>query len=79
MQADTATKTEQKAEALAKMKANPRVAAIRVAAPQDCLKGLSIQGVYAKDDHIPELPVKSCSRPGGCICTYEPVLNTIYP
>jgi hypothetical protein len=75
MQADTA----EKANTLARLKANPRVSAIRVAAPQDCRKGLSIQGVYDKDGEIPELPVKSCSRPGGCICTYEPVLNTIHP
>ena len=68
-----------KAETLARLKANPRVSAIRVASPQDCLKGLSIQGVYDKRGEIPELPVKSCSRPGGCICTYEPILNTIHP
>ena len=79
MEMDITSRTEQKAETLARLIANPRVASIRVAAPHDCLKGLSLQGVYAKDDQIPELPVKSCSRPGGCICTYEPVLNTIYP
>jgi len=71
-------RTEQKALMLERMRANPRVAQIRLAAPEDCLVGLSIQGVYDKED-VPSLPRKECSRPGGCICTYEPVLNTIYP
>jgi len=75
---DLAYKVEQKAKMLERMRANPRVAHIRLAAPDDCLLGLSIQGVYDKD-HVPVLPRKECSRPGGCICTYEPVLNTIYP
>ena len=79
MEADIANRTEQKAKTLARLKANSRVSEIRVAAPHDCQKGLSLQGVYAKDDQIPDLPVRSCSRPGGCICTYEPVLNTIHP
>lgn len=79
MQVNAAEKAKQKGEVLARLQANQRVSAIRLAAPHDCRKGLSLQGVYQKDDQIPELPVKSCSRPGGCICTYEPVLNTIYP
>ena len=79
MNVNPITRKNQKAEILARLKANPRVSTIRVAAPHDCLKGLSIQGVYDKDGEIPVLPVKECSRPGGCICTYEPVLNTIHP
>jgi hypothetical protein len=54
------------------------VLTIRVAAPQECNVGQSVQGVYSKED-APELPVKGCSRPGGCICTYEPVLDEIFP
>ena len=73
-----ANRTEQKALMLERMRANSRVAQIRLAAPEDCLFGLSIQGVYDKES-VPDLPRKECSRPGGCICTYEPVLNTIYP
>ena len=79
MNVNSITSADQKAEILARLIANSRVANIRVAAPHDCLKGLSIQGVYDKDGQIPVLPVKECSRPGGCICTYEPVLNTIHP
>jgi hypothetical protein len=75
---DLSFKTEEKAKMLERMRANPRVAHVRVAAPDDCLFGLSIQGVYEKDN-VPPIPRKECSRPGGCICTYEPVLNTIYP
>lgn len=71
-------KTTEKAEMLARLRQNPRVARIRLAAPDDCLFGLSIQGVYDKDN-VPSIPRKECSRPGGCICTYEPVLDTIYP
>jgi len=75
---DLVYKIEEKDEMLARMRANPRVAHIRLAAPDDCLFGIGIQGVYEKDN-VPSLPRKECSRPGGCICTYEPVLNTIYP
>lgn len=75
---DLAMKTEEKAKMLKRMQENPRVAKIRVAAPEDCRFGLSIQGVYDKDS-VPVIPRKECSRPEGCICTYEPVLNTIHP
>lgn len=78
MKIDLAYQTEQKANMLARMRTNPRVAHIRLAAPEDCLFGLTIQGVYDKEN-VPSIPRKECSRPGGCICTYEPVLNTIYP
>ena len=75
----TAETTVKHAETLTRLKANSRVESIRVASPHDCRKGLSLQGVYQKTDQIPALPVEGCSRPGGCICSYEPVLNTIYP
>lgn len=78
MKIDLSFKIEEKAKMLERMRANPRVAHVRVAAPDDCLFGLSIQGVYEKDN-VPPIPRKECSRPDGCICTYEPVLNTIYP
>jgi hypothetical protein len=79
MEDHIAAQTTKKTDSLARLKANSRVDSIRVASPPDCLKGLSLQGVYRKTDQIPALPVKGCSRPGGCICSYEPVLNTIYP
>jgi hypothetical protein len=71
-------KTEQQKEALARLKDNPRVTMIRVAAPQECSRGQQLQGAYPKED-VPALPGKGCSRPGGCICTFEPVLDEIYP
>jgi len=78
MKVDLTDTAEQRAQMLARMQANPRVSKIIVAAPDDCQFGLSIQGTYDKDD-VPVVPRKECSRPGGCICTYEPVLNTIFP
>ncbi|MGD8455803.1 MAG: hypothetical protein PVF83_05400 [Anaerolineales bacterium] len=71
-------RTEQQKEILARLKANPRVRMIRVAAPPDCSHGQQLQGVYPKEN-VPPLPGEGCSRPGGCICTYEPVLEEIYP
>lgn len=70
--------TTEKAEILARLRENPRVTRIRLAAPDDCQFGLSIQGAYDKDN-VPAVPRKECSRPNGCICTYEPILDTIYP
>ena len=71
-------KTKQQSDILTKLRANPRVRMIRVASPEDCNVGQSIQGVFTKED-APELPIKGCSRSGGCICAYEPVLDDIYP
>lgn len=71
-------KKKEQAEILQRLRDNPRVAKVRVSAPKDCNVGQSVQGVFDKED-VPELPVKGCSRPGGCICNYEPVLNDIFP
>lgn len=73
-----AYKAKQQSEQLAKLRANPRVELIRVAGPDDCSTAQTVQGVYSKLE-VPMLPVEGCSRPGGCICTYEPVLKEIYP
>ncbi len=78
MKIDLTYRAKEKAAMLKRMQENPRVSAIRLAAPEDCPFGLTIQGTYDKDS-VPELPREECSRPGGCICTYEPVLNTIHP
>lgn len=78
MKIDLTYKAEQKAQMLARLQANPRVTKIVLAAPDDCQFGLSIQGTYDKDK-VPAVPRKECSRPGGCICTYEPFLDTIFP
>jgi hypothetical protein len=71
-------KIQQQEDILAHLRKNPRVRMIRVAAPKDCRRGQQLQGVYDKEN-VPALPGKGCSRPGGCICTYEPVLEDIYP
>ena len=78
MKIDLAYRTQEKADMLKRMQENSRISAIRLAAPENCQLGLSIQGTYDKDN-VPVVPRKECSRPGGCICTYEPVLNTIHP
>ena len=78
MKIDLNYRAEEKAKMLKRLQENPRVSAIILAAPDDCRFALSIQGTYDKDK-VPSLPRKECSRPGGCICAYEPVLNTIHP
>lgn len=78
MSGHVAYKAEQQAANLEKLRANPRVELVRVAGPADCSTAQTVQGVYRKDD-VPQLPVEGCSRPNGCICAYEPVLNDIYP
>ena len=71
-------KREQQADILARLKANPRTTVVRVAAPEQCNVGQSVQGVYSKED-APVLPIEGCSLENGCICTYEPILEDIYP
>lgn len=78
MSYDLAYKQSQQQQVLEKLRANPRTNNIRLAAPKDCSLGQSIQGVYDKGD-VPELPHRGCSRPGGCICSYVPVIIDIYP
>ena len=72
------TRHAQMKAALEKLRANPRVLKIRISAPEDCALGQSLQGVY-EGGQAPHLPVEGCARPGGCICTYEPILGEIYP
>lgn len=78
MRDHVAYKSEQQAEVLERLRVNPRVDLIRVAGPPDCNTAQTVQGVYSKNS-APHLPVPGCSRPDGCICAYEPVLNDIYP
>ncbi len=75
---DLTYRHDQQAKILARLRANPRTHLIRLSAPKDCSVGQSKQGVYKKDE-VPELPLKGCSRPGGCICSYNPVIEDIYP
>jgi hypothetical protein len=69
---------EQRLIELENLSSNPRVTHIHIAAPEDCILGQSIQGTYSPGD-VPDLPVEGCSRPGGCICAYLPVLTEIFP
>jgi hypothetical protein len=78
MEDTLAYKEKQQAEFLVELRANPRINLIRVATPGDCSMAGTVQGVYHKDE-VPELPVEGCSRPGGCICTYEPIVEEIVP
>lgn len=67
------------AVALARLRASPRVARIRlVVAPDCCPACLAVEGTYEKD-HVPELPVRGCSHALGCRCFYAPALSEIYP
>lgn len=74
----TEYRTQLLGKALAELRANPRVELVRVAGPEDCSTAQTVQGVYSKLE-VPMLPVEGCSRAGGCICNYEPVLKEIYP
>lgn len=78
MSNDPEYKIKEQADILLRLRKNSRVSEVRISAPKDCNVGQSVQGVYEKDE-VPELPVRGCSRPGGCICNYEPVLNDIFP
>ena len=73
-----AYKSKEQSEALERLRANPRVELIRVAGPEDCSTAQTVQGAYSKNE-VPGLPIAACSRKGGCICAYGPVLNDIYP
>ena len=72
------TVSKEHQETLIRLKTNARISHIRVAAPKECELGQSIQGVYNKDA-VPSLPIEGCSRPGGCICRYEPVIRELFP
>lgn len=65
--------------ALKRLQSNPRVRAIRISVGEDaCPACEQMQGVYPKDQ-VPRLPVEGCSQSAGCRCTYEPLLDEIYP
>ena len=67
------------AMALKHLQANPRVTKIRVVVANDCCPVCqSNEGVYDKDK-VPPLPTPGCSHHNGCRCTYEPILDQIYP
>jgi hypothetical protein len=64
---------------LKKFQANPRVSLVRIAVAEDaCSSCQSSRRTYPKDQ-VPALPHEGCSHEHGCRCTYQPVLNQMYP
>jgi hypothetical protein len=58
---------------------NPRVSSIRINVAGDaCPLCYESRGTFDKDA-VPALPHEGCSHAMGCRCTYEPILNEIYP
>lgn len=58
---------------------NPRVTSVRISvAAGACPLCYEARGTFSKDA-VPHLPHEGCSHQFGCRCTYEPVLNEIYP
>ncbi len=67
------------AVALKHFRENLRVTAVRINSAGDaCPLCADSRGTFPKDD-VPALPHEGCSHEYGCRCTYEPVLNDIYP
>lgn len=67
------------AVALRQYKENPRISLIRInVAGDSCPLCYESRGTFEKDQ-VPTLPHEGCSHARGCRCTYEPVLNEIYP
>jgi hypothetical protein len=68
-----------RAMALKKYAANPRVKYVRIVVSHDaCPACREMEGAYDKDS-APPLPVEACSHPQGCRCFYLPFLTEIYP
>lgn len=62
------------AVALKRLRANPRVSAIRVTVAHDaCPHCYELLKTFPKDQ-VPALPHPGCSHENGCRCFYEPVL-----
>lgn len=71
--------TSPAAQALERMKANPRVKYIVIVVPEDaCPACQNLTGTYPKDQ-VPRLPIEECSHPLGCRSFYLPYLDEIFP
>ncbi len=71
--------TSSAAQALKRMKANPRIKYIVVVVPEDaCPACQNLTGTYTKDQ-VPRLPYEECSHPLGCRAYYLPYLDEIFP
>jgi len=67
------------AQALKRIRANPRVKYVVVVVPADaCPACQNLTGTYPKEQ-APRLPLEECSHPLGCRAFYLPYLDEIYP
>jgi len=65
--------------ALKQYQQNSRVSLIRINVAGDaCPLCYESRGTFEKNA-VPRLPHEGCSHSRGCRCTYEPVLNEIFP
>lgn len=79
LEARIARRTEELHQAIARLKANPRVRDIRVIVPPDaCPVCQAVAGTYTKAS-LPGLPPEGCSCPRGFEGYCQPMLNEIYP
>jgi hypothetical protein len=79
LEARNAKRAEELRQAIAQLKANPRVRDIRVIVPPDaCPVCQSIAGTYTKET-LPPLPPEGCSCARGFEGYCQPMLNEIYP
>ena len=71
--------TSEAAQALERMKANPRIKYVVIVVPEDaCPACQNLTGTYPKDQ-VPCLPYGECSHPLGCRSYYLPYLDEIFP
>ena len=71
--------TSPAAQALERMKANPRIKYVVIVVPEDaCPACQNLTGTYPKDQ-VPCLPYGECSHPLGCRSYYLPYLDEIFP
>jgi hypothetical protein len=77
MDADVTKRATQK-KALENIK-NGLATKVRIMVHQDCCPACrAAEGAYEFDE-VPELPLEGCSHPGGCRCSYQPVLDMFGP
>lgn len=72
---------EQRKQELQTILDSPRATGVYIVVPADaCPVCRWLQGTYPKDsEDIPLLPPEGCSRPGGCISRYEPLVVEVGP
>jgi RNA polymerase subunit RPABC4/transcription elongation factor Spt4 len=64
---------------LRKMQENPRVSYVRLMVSDDaCPVCQQMEGSFSKDTP-PILPIPGCSHTLGCRCSYQPILEEIFP